>query len=194
MRPLWGPATSSKFQLISLSPRRLCKCEMGGCGGNGTAPNASTGRGPFPLLSPGWNTSDIEARAHDGSDVGDVHRLPVVVAPREISRVMARRSDARQHLARGIVHEDAPGAGTPDVAFDVALHAVRHAALGSAVLVEQAPLAQMAGCARLHVVDPDQPLAAAIDVEQLLVRREAQAVGIDDVVDHEVHLLAVGRD
>src|SRR5690348_11893679 len=132
MRPLWGPATSSKFQLISLSPRRLCKCGMG-CGGN-ERPRM------FPLLSPrrssGRDASDVEARAHDGSDVGDVHRLPVVVAPREIGRVVTGRPDARQHLARRVVHEDAAGAGAPDIALDIALHAVRHAAFGPAILVE----------------------------------------------------------
>src|SRR5688500_18183285 len=105
------------------------------------------------LLLARRDAGNSEARAHHRADHRDVQRFPVVVAPRDVGGVMAGRLDARDHLAVGIVHEDAARRGAIDVALDVALDAVGHAALGAGVLVEHARLAH--GAVALYVVDAD---------------------------------------
>src|SRR5450759_976183 len=98
---------------------------------------------------------------------------------------MPRSLDAGEHFARGVVHENSTRARAPDVAFDVTLHAVGDAALGAGVLIKEPPITQAA--VGLHVVHPDQPLAAAVHVKQLLVRGETKSVRVDNIVDHERH-------
>src|SRR3954469_8158665 len=75
------------------------------------------------------NAGDVDARAHHRADVGDVKRLPVIVAECEVRRMVPFGLDANDGLARRIVHPDAAGPGGPDVPGAVALHAVGNAAL-----------------------------------------------------------------
>src|SRR5690349_9548022 len=72
--PLYGPATRSKFQLILFST--LSRRHAG----------------------------DVDARTDHRADVGDVKRLPVVVAEREIGRVVSFGLDAHDDLAGRVMN------------------------------------------------------------------------------------------
>src|SRR5262245_58251836 len=85
---------------------------------------------------------------------------------------------------------DAAGTGAVDIAFLVALHAVGDAGLAAGELMEDAAVAYAA--VALDVEGADEAEPGVVDVEGRFVRAEAQAVGIDRVLDHEPHL-APGR-
>src|SRR5450759_1865561 len=103
----------------------------------------------FPPL-PRRHAGDVQPDAHHGADIGDVKRAPVIIAPRKVGGMMPRSLDAGEHFARGIMHENSTRTRAPDVAFDVALHAVGDAALGAGVLIKEPPITQAA--VGLHVV------------------------------------------
>src|SRR5690606_21161120 len=138
------------------------------------------------------HAGDLDAGAHDRADERDVERFPVGIAEGDVGGVMSGRLDAHDRLAGRIVHPDPARRGAPDVARYVALHAIGHAALGARIAVKDArPRHRAVG---LDVVGADHALAAAVDVEDLLVGREAKPVGIDVVLAHDAHAAAVGRD
>src|SRR5687767_2698648 len=107
VRPLCGPATNSKFQVMPFTAFW------------------SLVTGHWSPLS-GGDARHVQPRAHDRADHRDVERAPVAVAPRDIGRVVPRRLDAREDAARLVVHVNAPGRRAIDVALDIALDAVRH--------------------------------------------------------------------
>src|SRR5688572_27743939 len=106
--------------------------------------------------------------------------------------MMSLGLDAHDRFPRGIVYPYAAGRRTPDVPFDIALDTVGHAALGPGVLIKEVSLADAA--IHLHVISTNHALTAAVHVEDFLVGREAEAVGIDIVLGDDGQLLAVGRD
>ena len=78
----------------------------------------------------------------------------------------------------GVEHPHAARARHPDVALLVALHAVGHA---GHVVVGQAVdehVATVEGAVGVHAVDPHQRVGGVVDVQQRLVGREAEAVGL----------------
>src|SRR5258705_13710233 len=117
---------------------------------------------------PARDAGNVGARAHDVADARHVYRTPVVVAEAEIGR-MAGHLHARQHRAVRVVHPDAAGTRAIHVAFNIAFEPIGIAAVQIRILVKQATLADAA--IRLHIVNADQALAAAIHVKQLLIGR-----------------------
>src|SRR5262249_3883190 len=114
---------------------------------------------------------------------GDIERAPILVAPGQV-RAMAGDEHAAKELA-ALVHDmDAARAGAVDVILLVDLHAIGDARLVAGELVNQA-----AGTDAAVVVDvesADDPEAGVVDVEERLVLREREPVGIDTVRDHEL--------
>src|SRR5947207_13001971 len=93
-------------------------------------------------------------------------------------------------------HPDAARAGDPDVAVLVALHAVDVALAGHAgadALGDDAPVVERA--VRRYVEDLDVARRRVVDVEELLVGREAEAVRLVELalLDDELELAAVRR-
>ena len=107
---------------------------------------------------------------------------------------MLRHPDHAEVLAVRRENPEAARAGDVDVALLVALHAVDHAVLQHAVadvLGEHATVGERAVLG--HVEHPDVAARGVVDVEDALVRREAEPVRLVEVVGLAVEF-AVGRD
>ena len=89
---------------------------------------------------------------------------------------LRHRQLADQRAGR-VVDPHAAGRGDPDIALGVALHAVGNAGLEFRLDAagEQAPVAK--GAVRIDVEHADQRPFGVVDIEQLFVGREAQAIG-----------------
>ena len=123
---------------------------------------------------------------------------PVVAAPRQVAGVL-RDVDHAEVLGFGRDDPDAARSRHPDVAALVALHPVRDPLLdhaGADSLEEHAAVRERA--VGVHVVHLDVRPRRVVDVDERLVRREADAVRHLELVlvDHELDVVraAAGRD
>src|SRR5262245_61141470 len=87
-------------------------------------------------------------------------------------------ADLAEEPAGGGIDPDATRRGHPDVAALVAFHAVRHAGLqlGADAARKDAWIGERA--AGINIENADQGLHGVVDVEHLLVGREAETVGL----------------
>src|SRR5215210_484787 len=138
---------------------------------------------------------DLHPHAVDRRRGRDVQRLPVVVAPVHVADGLGDL-DRPEVLPLGREDHDASGAGDVDIAVLVELHAVDEVALlearGADVLGEHAPVRKLMVVA--DVEDADVRPVGVVDVEQRLVRREAEPVRLHEVLDEELQLAAVRRN
>src|SRR6476661_8853419 len=81
------------------------------------------------------NAGDVDARAHHRADHRDVKRLPVIVAEREVRRMVSFGLDANDGFARRVVHPDAARGRAPHVTCGIALDTVGDAALRTGVAI-----------------------------------------------------------
>ena len=112
--------------------------------------------------------------------VGPVKNSVVQSSPPQ-AMFTARVLDGADVLAVRVDDPDAAGAGAVDVALDVHLHAVgRAGAVVAAHVAEQALAAEVEHAVAFDVVGADvlAVAVAVVDVEDLLVRREREAVGV----------------
>src|SRR5262249_31117084 len=138
------------------------------------------------LLLPDRHAGNVEAGAENPEIGRHVERAPIIVAPRAVGGGAPRgQQPAQQPGGPGAgMHAARPGA--VDVALPVALHAVGHPGLAAGELVEQAAVADAA--IRRDVKGADVRHPGIVDVEDFLVRAEAQPVGVDGVLDRELDL------
>src|SRR6188472_411554 len=125
----------------------------------------------------------------------DEQPVPRGTAPVDVPHVLGNLDHA-EVLALRAEDPDALRAGDPDVAALVELHAVDELAAlelaGADAIREHLAAAQAA--VGLDVEDADVGAVGVVDVEQRLVGREAQAVGLDEVVDRQLQVAAARRD
>ena len=118
-----------------------------------------------------------------------------VAAPGEVADDLGHLDHA-EVLAGRVDDPDAAGPGHPDVAALVALHTVGRAVVDLAVadVAEEQPAVRQRAVGA-DVVHPDPRVRRVVDVEQRLVRREAEPVGHLELVlaDDQLELTA-GRD
>src|SRR5690606_29861142 len=108
---------------------------------------------------------------------GDEEGAPVLSSPVQVRRQLRHRH-LTQKLTGGVVDPEAARRGYPDVAFGIALHAVRHPRLQAVLDArgEDTPGAKAAVGAYLE--DADVGLLGVVDIEEALVRREAEPIGL----------------
>src|SRR6266511_4355192 len=124
----------------------------------------------------------------------DVELGPVVAPPVEVPGVLGHLDHA-EVLRLGTDHPDPARPRHVDVAALVALHPVRDPLLDHApadVLEEHPPVCDRA--VGLRVEDPDVRPRRVVDVQERLVRREAEPVRLLEVVDEELRVAAAGPD
>src|SRR5262245_18805138 len=136
-------------------------------------------------LLPDRDAGNFQSRAEDEMVGRDVERTPVVIAPGQIGG-MAGNAQPSDQLAVRVDDVDAAGTGAVDVPLPVALHAVGDAGLAAGQGVEDAAVAHAA--VGLDVEGADETEPRVIDVEDGFVRAEAQAVGINRVLDRDLDL------
>src|ERR1044071_3574846 len=139
---------------------------------------------------------DLRLECVQGRRARDEHRVPVGAAPGQVADVL-RDPDRSEMLAVRADHPDAARAYDPDVALHVALHPVRDSLLDDPAadpLEEHASVRERAVGA--DVVDLDEGARRVVDVEQRLVRREAEAVRLLVLVllDDELRIAPTGRN
>src|SRR5215475_4942393 len=78
---------------------------------------------------------------------------------------------------------DAAGSGLPDIPLGVDLHAIGDAGPRIAVEIDQQP-AVGEHAVGLDVIGANEAFAAAVGIEDFLVGREREAVGMGDIPDH----------
>ena len=103
---------------------------------------------------------------------------------------MVGKPDAPEHPRRSIEDVDATRAGGVDIAFAIHLHAVRVAGFASLQLHPFTRLRK--GAVGVHVVHIELVDAGIVHVEQFLVWREREPVGITDGAGYQAHRLAIG--
>ena len=190
--------------------RRSSDLSAGGaaccCGGGGR--RRRRGGGARRLVARAARRAAAGARLHVGlaprADLGldridrvrgaHVERLEVGTAPGEVGDQLGHAHLADQ-LARGRIHPHAARPRAPDVAARVAFHAVGQAglALRHQAAGEHPPVHQRAVGG--EVEHADQRLHGVVDVEPVLVGREAEPVGLVEHValDHQLGRAAAGR-
>src|SRR5262245_43694106 len=136
-------------------------------------------------LLPDRDAGNLQPGAEDEVIGRDVERAPVLAAPGQIGGV-AWNAQPSDQLAVAVDDVDAAWSGTVDVALLVALHAVGDAGLAAGQRVEDTAVAHAA--VAIDVEGADEPEACVVDVKDRLVRAEAQAVGINCVLDRELDL------
>src|SRR6266540_719006 len=127
-------------------------------------------------------------RAHE-------HPAPVSAAPVEVADRLGDL-DRAQVLAFGRDHPDACGPRHPEVPELVALHPVDEIhfleARGADVLGQHAVARRQA--VGLELEHADVCPVSIVDVEQRLVRREAKAVGLDEIAGEQLQLTPARRN
>src|SRR5262249_42545126 len=78
---------------------------------------------------------------------------------------------------------DAAGSGLPDIPLGIDLHAIGDAGPRIAVEIDQQP-AVGERAVGLDVIGANEAFAAAVGIEDFLVGREGEAVGMGTVPDH----------
>src|SRR5262245_55691116 len=136
-------------------------------------------------LLPDRDARNLQSRAEDEVVGGNVERAPVVIAPGQIGG-MAGNAQPSDQLSVRVDDVDAAGTSAIHVALPVALHAVGDAGLAAGQGVKDAAIAHAA--IGIDVEGADEPEPRVVDVEDRLVRAEAQTVGIDRVLDRELDL------
>src|SRR5438067_852600 len=131
------------------------------------------------------DAGDAEAEAVEAGAGGYVEGAPVGVAPGQVGRDLGR-DDAAEEAAALVVGPDAVRAGAVDVALLIDLHAVRDALLAGPGLQlgEESSVRDRAVAGDGE--GADVAAGRVVDVEDLLVWRESQAVRALEVVDQEV--------
>src|SRR4051794_7643480 len=126
---------------------------------------------------------------------GDEQPVPVRPAPVEVADRLGHL-DGAELLALRVEHAHAARARDPDVAALVELHPVHEVAgvevAGADAGGQHAAIGQRA--VRGHVEDADVAVLGVVDVQQRLVGREAQAVGLAEVVHQQLRVAALRRD
>ena len=127
----------------------------------------------------------------------DEQRAEILAAPMKVGGHLGEPDLAEQRAPRGI-DPQAAWRGDPDVALGIALHAVRNARLelGADPACEHPAAPQPA--AAIELEHPDQRLRGVVDVQQTLIRREAEPVRLIEqrALDQELGLApgAAARD
>src|SRR5262245_45174124 len=136
-------------------------------------------------LLPDRDAGNLQSRAEDEMVGRDVEGAPVVIAPGQIGG-MAGNAQPSDQLSVRVADVDAAGTGAVDVALLIALHAVGDAGLAAGQRVKDAAVTHAAIAIDVEGADETEP--RVVDVEDRFVRAEAQAVGIDRVLDRELDL------
>src|SRR5882762_8351153 len=117
----------------------------------------------------------VHPDAVDAAARRDVERLLVGVAEAHIGGYFTR-PDRPEGLAFRRDDPHAPRTGLVEIALGIDPQSVRDARLGLPAHVDE-QLAVSECAVRLHLVAIDVTVAAAVDVEIFLVRREGEAIG-----------------
>src|SRR5215472_627783 len=138
------------------------------------------------LLLPDRHPGNVEACTKHGVIRCHIERAPIVVAPGDVGGVPARDEQPAEQCTLWIDDVHAAGPGAIDIALLVALHPVGHSRFAAGELMEKAAFADAA--IRRNVEGTDVRHPRVIDVENLLVRAEAEPVGINGILDRELDL------
>ncbi len=124
---------------------------------------------------------------------GQIERAKIRPAPGEVGDEFGR-ADLAEQFTGGRIDPDAAGRRDPDIAAMVALHAVGQTGfeLGTDAAGEDARIGERT--IGFDIEDADQRLHGVVDVEQALVGREAEAVGLVEqmAVDDKFRRAAAG--
>src|SRR5438874_9838632 len=91
----------------------------------------------------------------------------------------------------GIDHVNAGRTCAVDVAYDIHLHPVGIPRFVAASLIEEPSVAQ--GPIGFHIKHANVATGRVVDIEERLVRREAQAIGVFKVIGNRGLCLSIGR-
>src|SRR4030095_16467767 len=115
-------------------------------------------------------------------------RPPIRFAPVKVSR-MAWDLDSSEEISLRVDDVDAGRASAVDVSLDIYFHAVGIPRFVAFSFVEKPSIAQ--GAIGFHVEHANMAAGSVIDIQERLIRREAQAIGIFKVVDHRCERLPI---
>src|SRR6266545_3306156 len=133
-----------------------------------------------------WNSLNLHPHLVDARARRDVKCFAVRIAEFDVGAEFGQM-DRAEVLARRRDDPDSARARLPKVALYVDAQAIGDPPGRVAVNVDQHP-AVLERAVRIDVIGPDEPVTAAVGIEDLLVRREGDAVGIWNIVDNTGHL------